>query len=158
MIGFEQHDHHSCIATSVAEAERKCQSEGLRLTDVRRRVLEILLERHKAVGAYDILDVLKSEGLGSQPPVAYRALDFLVANGFAHKIERLNAFVACGHPSGECTPAFLICRGCETVAEAQAIPDDGALGASATAAGFLIERAVVEAVGLCPDCQTGEPA
>lgn len=158
MIGFEHHDHHACIATSVAEAERKCQTEGLRLTDVRRRVLEILLERHKAIGAYDILEVLNSEGLGSQPPVAYRALEFLVVNGFAHKIERLNAFVACGHPSGDCAPAFLICRGCEKVAEAQAIPSDGALGASASAAGFLIERAVVEAVGLCPDCQTGEPA
>jgi Fur family zinc uptake transcriptional regulator len=158
MIGFEHHDHHTCIATCVAEAERKCQEEGLRLTDVRRRVLEILLERHKAVGAYDILDVLKSEGLGSQPPVAYRALDFLVANGFAHKIERLNAFVACGHPNSDCAPAFLICRGCEKVAETQAIPNDGALGASASAAGFVIERAVVEAVGLCPDCQTGAAA
>lgn len=155
MIGFEHHDHHACIATSVAEAERRCAAEGLRLTDVRRRVLEILLEGHRAMGAYDILDVLNSEGLGSQPPVAYRALEFLVTNGFAHKIERLNAFVACGHPNGVCAPAFLICRGCEKVAEAQAIPNEGALGASAAAAGFVIERAVVEAVGLCPDCQTG---
>ena len=153
MIGFEQHDHGDCIATSVAAAEQRCRSEGLRLTDVRRRVLEILLERHQAMGAYDILEVLSAEGLGSQPPVAYRALDFLVANGFAHKIERLNAFVACGHPSGDCAPAFLICRGCEKVAEAQAVPGDGALGASAAAAGFVIERAVVEAVGLCPGCQ-----
>lgn len=158
MIGFEHHDHHACIDTSVAEAERRCQAEGLRLTDVRRRVLEILLERHKAVGAYDILEILNSEGLGSQPPVAYRALEFLVTNGFAHKIERLNAFVACGHPSGACAPAFLICRGCEKVAEAQAIPNEGALGATAAAAGFVIERAVVEAVGLCPDCQTGDAA
>ncbi len=154
MIGFEQHDHHACIATSVAEAERRCAAEGLRLTDIRRRVLEILLEGHRAMGAYDILEVLNSEGLGSQPPVAYRALEFLVTNGFAHKIERLNAFVACGHPSGECAPAFLICRGCEKVAEAQATPHDGALGASAAAAGFLIERAVVEVVGLCPECQS----
>ncbi len=158
MIGFEHHDHRACIATSVAEAERRCGAEGLRLTDVRRRVLEILLARHRAMGAYDILEVLSAEGLGSQPPVAYRALDFLVANGFAHKIERLNAFVACGHPSGECAPAFLICRVCEKVAEAQATPEDGALGASAAAAGFVIERAVVEAVGLCPDCQTGKAA
>ena len=158
MIGFEQHDHHACIATSVAEAERRCAAEGLRLTDIRRRVLEILLDRHKAMGAYDILEVLSAEGLGHQPPVAYRALDFLVANGFAHKIERLNAFVACGHPSGDCAPAFLICRGCEKVAEAQAIPNEGALGASASAAGFVIERAVVEAVGICPDCQAGNTA
>ena len=110
------------------------------------------------MGAYDILEVLNADGLGSQPPVAYRALEFLVANGFAHKIERLNAFVACGHPDGDCAPAFLICRSCEKVAEAQASPADGALGASAAAAGFVIERAVVEAVGLCPVCQSSSGA
>lgn len=158
MIGFEHHDHRACIATSVGEAVRRCDAEGLRLTDVRRRVLEILLEGHRAMGAYDILEVLGTEGLGHQPPVAYRALEFLVANGFAHKIERLNAFVACVHPSGDCAPAFLICRGCKKVAEAQAAPTDGALGASAAAAGFVIERAVVEAVGLCPDCQSADAA
>lgn len=158
MIGFEQHDHGDCIATSLATAEARCKAKGLRLTDVRRRVLEILLERHQAMGAYDILEVLNADGLGSQPPVAYRALEFLVANGFAHKIERLNAFVACGHPDGDCAPAFLICRSCEKVAEAQASPADGALGASAAAAGFVIERAVVEAVGLCPVCQSSSGA
>ena len=153
MIGFEDHDHGDCIASGVAAAEHRCKSQGLRLTDVRRRVLEILLERHQAMGAYDILEVLREEGLGSQPPVVYRALDFLVANGLAHKIERLNAFVACGHPEGDCAPAFLICRSCEKVAEAQATPADGALGACAAEVGFVIERAVVEAVGLCPSCQ-----
>jgi hypothetical protein len=53
---------------------------------------------HRALGAYAVLDQLREAGFGSQPPVAYRALDFLVAHGFAHKIERLNAFVACAHP------------------------------------------------------------
>ena len=77
----------------------------------------------------------------------------------SHMMEKLkeagceNAFVACGHPDGDCAPAFLICRSCEKVAEAQASPADGALGASAAAAGFVIERAVVEVVGLCPGCQ-----
>ena len=94
--------------------------------------------------ASPVFDRLREDGFGSQPPVAYRALDFLVANGLAHKIERLNAFVACGHPSGECAPAFLICRGCEKVAEAQAIPNDGALGASAMAVGFM------NFAGCCP--------
>ena len=58
----------------------------------------MLLQEHRALGAYAILDRLRDAGFGSQPPVAYRALDFLVENGFVHKIERLNAFVACSHP------------------------------------------------------------
>ena len=119
---------------------------------MRRRVLEILLERHHALGAYDILDQLRQEGLGSQPPVAYRALDFLVSHGFAHKIERLNAFVACAHTGQDHVPAFLICRSCSKVAEAQATPDRGHLAQAAREAGFTIERMIIEAVGLCPGC------
>ena len=122
------------------------------MTPVRRRVLEILLHEHRALGAYDILDKLRSEGLGSQPPVAYRALDFLVTHGFAHKIERLNAFVACAHPGEVHDPAFLICRKCDGVAEAQTKSARGQLGSSAKIAGFHIERAVLEAVGVCPNC------
>ena len=63
----------------------------------------------------EVLDRLRDAGFGSQPPVAYRALDFLVANGFAHKIERLNAFIACAHPGAAHAPAFLICRACDAV-------------------------------------------
>ncbi len=43
------------------------------------------------IGAYEILDRLRAEGLGSKPPGAYRALNFLTANGLAHRLERLNA-------------------------------------------------------------------
>ena len=105
------------------------------------------------MGAYEVLDVLREEGLGSQPPVAYRALEFLVLNGFAHRIERLNAFIACAHPGEDHAPAFLICRGCDSVAEAPLEPTKGRLGKAANAAGFVIERAVVEAIGLCPNCR-----
>jgi Fur family zinc uptake transcriptional regulator len=112
----------------------------------------MLLQNHRALGAYTILDRLREDGFGSQPPVAYRALDFLVANGLAHKIERLNAFIACVHPSHSHTPAFMICRLCDAVAEAQSSPARGALGDAARATGFRIERTVVEAEGVCPAC------
>ncbi|WP_171103789.1 MULTISPECIES: transcriptional repressor [unclassified Ruegeria] len=151
-VGFQAHDHKACVATALASAEARCKQDGLRLTDVRRKVLEMLLQEHRALGAYAILDRLREEGFGSQPPVAYRALDFLVQNGFVHKIERLNAFVACSHPGATHSPAFMICRKCDAVAEAQSAPAKGALGAAARAAGFEIERTVVEAEGLCPDC------
>ncbi len=99
VVGFEPHDHIGCIADAITVAEARCTANGLQMTPVRRRVLEILLQEHVALGAYAILERLRQEGLGSQPPVAYRALDFLVKHGFVHKIERLNAFVACSHPA-----------------------------------------------------------
>ncbi|MCR9127856.1 MAG: transcriptional repressor [Rhodobacteraceae bacterium] len=152
-IGFVRHDHDTCIAQVMDAARQTCKAKGLQFTPVRRRVLEILLNRHRAMGAYDILDRLREEGLGSQPPVVYRALDFLVGHGFAHKIERLNAFIACAHPGDSHAPAFLICRLCDTVAETSAAPSGGMLTKAASAAGFTIERTVVEATGVCPNCR-----
>lgn len=152
-VEFTAHDHDACVDEALASAEALCSQERLRLTPVRRRVLEILLEEHTALGAYDVLDRLRAEDLGSQPPAAYRALDFLVQHGLAHRIERLNAYCACTHPGEEHTPAFLICRECGAVAETRADPASGMLGRAAEAAGFDIERAVVEAEGLCPNCR-----
>lgn len=151
-VGFEIHDHGSCISAGLSTAETHCAAEGLRLTPVRRKTLEILLQEHRALGAYEMLDLLREAGFGSQPPVAYRALEFLVANGFAHKIERLNAFIACAHPGASHSPAFMICRLCQSVAEAQSSTARGALGDAARSTGFVIERTVVEATGVCPAC------
>ncbi len=152
-IGFAKHDHASCREGGVAAAAAYCQERRLQFTPVRRRVLEILLREHRALGAYELLDVLGKEGFGSQPPVAYRALDFLVKYGFAHKIERLNAFVACVHPGATHAPAFLICRECDAVAESSAIAATALVDKLADEAGFFVERAVVEAEGLCPNCR-----
>ncbi len=151
-VGFEAHDHGHCVETAIAAAEAHCAAEGLRFTPVRRVALEILLREHRAMGAYELLERLHEAGFGAQPPVAYRALDFLVAAGFVHKIERLNAFIACAHPGATHSPAFLICRLCDAVAEAQSAPARGTLGEAARATGFQIERTVVEALGVCPSC------
>lgn len=147
LSAFARHDHGACIHDALSTAEATCAARRVQLTPVRRRVLEILLESHVALGAYDVLARLDAEGLGSQPPVAYRALTFLVENGLAHRIERLNAFVACHHPGAGHAPAFMICRSCKKVAEAEAPV------ALTDTQGFHIERTVVEAEGLCPACK-----
>lgn len=152
-IGFARHDHRACISGAVAAASAYCREHGLRLTPVRRRVLEILLAAHRAMGAYDLLEHLRAEGLGSTPPQAYRALDFLVAHGFAHRIEGLNAFIACTHPRERHAPVFLICARCGLVAEADLEPGAGFLGELAGQTGFAIERTVIEAQGICAGCR-----
>lgn len=149
-LGFAPHDHAQCKSQAMSAAESHCESSALQFTPVRRRTLEILLESHAALGAYDILARLDAEGLGSKPPVAYRALNFLVEQGLAHRIERLNAFVACTHPGAVHDPAFMICRDCGTVAEAE-MP--ATIDASAQISGFQVERTVLESEGLCPQCQ-----
>ena len=136
----------------MARAEAALAVQGLRLTPVRRRTLQILLESHRALGAYDVLERLASDGYGNQPPVAYRALDFLEEQGLVHRIRRLNAFAACMHPGETHAPDFLICRDCHAVAEAPAAAVGQALEVAARALDFSIERSTIEALGRCPAC------
>ena len=135
---------------------RRCAAH-LRLTPVRRRVLEILLEEHRALGAYDILARLAEEGLGSQPPVAYRALDFLVRarlrppDRAAERLRRLRRPGEEDHAA-----AFMICRRLRRGGggRRRAAPA-GAARPRRRRRGFRIERAVVEAEGLCAGCRGG---
>lgn len=156
-LAFHDHDHSQCCGDGMARAEELISAAGVKLTPVRRRTLEILLESHRALGAYDVLERLAAEGFGKQPPVAYRALEFLVENGLAHRVRRLNAFVACMAPGGPHRPAFLICRNCESVAECPADDVRAALDAAAATAGFRIERSNIEALGLCTACREAQP-
>ena len=149
---FAGHDHDTCISSALDAAQKRCAQEGLRFTDIRRRVLELLLQEHRALGAYELLDMLAKEGHARQPPVIYRALHFLTEHGFAHKIARLNAYVACSHSSIDHEPLFLICSECNAVAESQA-PVAGVLKQAAAAADFAIVSTAMEAEGICPACR-----
>ena len=156
-IAFAEHDHRRCRATLMDQLARVARDRGLRLTPARRRVLELLSEAHRAMGAYELLDRLRAEGIGSQPPVVYRALDFLIEAGFAHKLERLNAYVACCHPAGDPgsdhAACFLICAACRKVAEIEDPALDLAVAQAAAQRGFAMRRTVLEIEGTCPACR-----
>ena len=140
------------MENSIQQAEQYCQENGLNFTPVRRKVLAILLQKNTAIGAYEILDLLREAGFKNQPPVAYRALEFLVQNGFAHKIEQLNSFIGCMHPGKDHSPAFMICRNCDSVSEEEALTRNFSVSQIASKAGFTVEKAVIEARGLCHSC------
>ena len=133
-------------------AERYCAKNDLQFTPSRRKVLEFLLQSGKALGAYDLLDRLHEVGFKPQPPVAYRALEFLIKYGFAHKVEHLNAFVACIHPGKEHSPAFMICRSCASVSEMDTLRSNSMITENLISQGFKVEEAVIEARGLCEAC------
>lgn len=149
---FEPHDHSRCAEGALAKLEHACAARGARLTPARRRVLELLWEEHRPVTAYDLLERLRAEGLGSQPPAVYRALDFLIEQGFAHKLLRLNAFLGCAHPGEPHAPVFLICAGCERVAEVRNPDAKAALAAAAALEDFTLSDAAIEIEGYCRRC------
>ena len=149
----QQHNHQHCIRTALNKAETLCRNRGSRLTPVRRRVLELIWQSHKPLGAYQILSQLSEEGFNSAPPTVYRALDFLLEHGLLHRLASLNAFIGCANPDHSHHGYFLICRGCGSAQEIEAGSLSTFLRENASAAGFSIESETVELSGLCPLCQ-----
>ena len=134
------------VADEIAEAH------GQRMTKIRRKVLSLLIESPEPAKAYDLIGQLDGEG-AAKPPTVYRALDFLQELGLAHKIESLNAYVACGHASHKHSAIFLICETCGGAEELHSVTTSQALRAETEAAGFQLRRAVIEARGLCRACR-----
>ena len=150
-----RHNHRHCVSDALQAAEEVCKARGLRLTPLRRRVLEMIWGSHAPARAYDLLDKLRTERRGAAPPTVYRALDFLCECGLAHRIKSLNAYVGCGDPRFDHAGQFLICRGCEAVAELDAPEISDAITDKAREAGFEAAAQTIEITGLCPDCRGG---
>jgi Fur family zinc uptake transcriptional regulator len=139
----------------VAAVERACQERGLRLTPIRARVLSLIADAGKPVKAYELLELVREQkGVGADaPPTVYRALDFLMANGFVHKLESVNAFVACHHPnSDQHSVPFLICDRCHSAVELEDREVVAQLEARAKALGFQPQAQTLEVHGLCARC------
>ena len=151
------HDHGPCVSTAISTASELCQRRGVRLTELRRQVLELVWRSHAPQGAYSLLETLLRLGRPAAPPTVYRALDFLLEQGLVHRIESLNAFVGCTAPGTLHAGHFFICSGCGSAAEVDNRRIGAAVRAGAAEAGFRVERETIELMGLCPDCQDSAP-
>ena len=157
MAHTHAHDHANTPCSPqdaeafLVEAEKLVSAKGQKLTPIRRKVLQLLLQSEEPAKAYDLLANLDGEG-AAKPPTVYRALDFLQEMGLAHKIESLNAYVACGHANHEHSAVFLICQSCGGAEELHAVATSEALSKETNSAGFVIQNAVIEARGRCRKC------
>ena len=150
----QDHDHHQCVAGALARVEQRCAEKGLRLTPLRRRVMEALAQSHVPLGAYELVERLGPEGDRPPPMSVYRVLDFLVSEGLAHRIESRNAFLACGHAHEVGDVAlFLICEQCGATREVASHAVGRDLSWAARAAGFEPRQKVLELNGLCAHCR-----
>jgi Fur family zinc uptake transcriptional regulator len=146
------HDHGQCVVEAIAAAESRCEKDGSSFTPLRRKVLELVWSSHGPVGAYEVLEKLRSSRRNAAPPTVYRALEFLMEHGLIHRIESLNAYVGCGDPARRHGGQFLICRDCQSVAELDDRAIDRAVTRRADALGFDVEQQTVEIIGQCADC------
>ncbi len=125
-------------------------------------IVEELRGVGRPVSAYELIDRLRDKALLA-PQTVYRSLDRLIADGQAHRLESLNAFVACRHPSHEGAAVFAICEDCGTVTEFDEPQAIERLQAWARKAKFAVDRLTLEIRGRCRMCATrpasgGRPA
>ena len=141
---------------AMAQSEAFCRARGARLTPIRRRVLELLHGFDKPLGAYDLVELLGSQGHRMAPITVYRALDFLIEQGLAHRLASRNAFVACphGHGPGDLV-ALLICERCQGVDEVASAGLRRAVSQALAGEGFEPHLQVLEISGTCAHCRAG---
>ena len=133
-------------------AVKICRDRSLRFTEQRRRVLELVWNSHKPIGAYDILDNLNRDGRKVAPPTVYRALDFLIDANLVHRLDSLNAFVGCPDPGMPHARQFLICQECQSVAELDDNDIDELVRKRASNSGFETIHQTLEIEGICRNC------
>ena len=119
-------------------------------------VLGVLKQAAAPRSAYDILDGLRGEGMRA-PLQVYRALDKLMELGLVHRLESLNAFVACSDPHDHSThahgvTAFAICEDCGSVTEFHDDAIETRLSAWQKAEHFKPEKTTIEIRGHCRAC------
>ena len=140
-------------AERVGLAAALCAERGVRLTRIRRRVLELLWESEQPLGAYDLIDGLQRDmGRPVRPPTAYRALEFLMGQGLVSKIQSRNAYVPCAHPERSHNCVFFMCGGCGASAEVENSEVERLLDRDALRLGYRVARLVVEVEGMCRRC------
>jgi Fur family zinc uptake transcriptional regulator len=143
---------------ALALADAYCRERGEKLTPIRRKVLELLLESGRATKAYSLLDDMRAIHPGSAPPTVYRALDFLLSAGLVHRIESINAFTVC-HDLTQCQHGILVvCQQCGNVTELHQPKLRAALVAQIEDAGYRLAGEEIELKGLCAACQAAQAA
>ena len=153
-----RHNHDDCVSTAVSTAEELCRDRGLRFTRLRRRVLELVWDSHRPVGAYEILAALNDEGKRAAPPTVYRALDFLIEAQLVHRLDSLNAYIGCADPSNAHDGQFLICNSCRSVAELDDANLQQTVSERAARFGFRATHQVLEIQGICAACEEKQQA
>lgn len=146
------------IDAQLDVAEALCTQRGRRLTPIRRKVLELLLRHGRSLKAYDLLDAMRAVHPGAAPPTVYRALDFLMDEGLVHRLDAVNAWIACHDAGGAPHDLLVVCTRCGAVAEVSDPAMSRQLAERVAHTGFALNSHETEIRALCPTCQKKQPA
>jgi len=146
------HDHNACHEKAIHIAEQLCSQREVRFTPIRREVLNLIWESHRAVKAYDLLDRIRPKFRTAKPATVYRALDFLLEQGLIHKLESLNAFIGCSYSDHRHELLLLTCVQCHEVEERLSKRVMEAITKELEQAAFTMYSKAIEIHGICCQC------
>lgn len=129
---------------------------GKRGKKMQAEVLAVLRRRRAPLSAYDVLGELREAYPKIAPPTIYRALAALTEHGQVHRLESLNAFIACQCGRHKHASILSICDGCGAVEETVAPDLLKELSSIAGKSGFAPTRHVIEIHGLCASCGSAQ--
>ncbi len=138
---------HDAMARKPAKRRSAAQQDKI--------IVEALRGVGRPVSAYQLMDQVRGQGV-TAPPTIYRALQRLIDEGLAHRLESLNAFVACNHPHHAGKAIFAICDACGAVTEFDSASAARALHSWASGAKFQVRAMTLELRGRCAKCHVTE--
>ncbi len=147
----------SRVDAALEQAAEHCNALGERFTPQRKQVLALLLEIGQPVTAYQLLEHLREQMPGAQPPTVYRALEFLQRVELVHRIDANNTWLPCALDCGEHEhgkPQLLVCADCGRARELP-LPEElhRALAREAARAGFQLDDRPLALQGICEQCR-----
>lgn len=143
----------------IEQATELASARGKRMTPTRQQVLRIIADSERCIGAYDILAALQLEHPNTKPTTVYRALEFLESEGFIHRLDALNGWMACNDIEDAHHHSLLfVCTGCGSVTEIPAPELSHKLNALLREHGYIQSRTQTEIGALCRACQTADVA
>lgn len=141
------------IETSIFKVSEICKQNNLGFTETRKKVFELIIKYKKPIKAYEIIEQLgKMFEKPCHPPTVYRAIDFLIINGFIHKLNSINSYVGCFHPKDHEECYFLICKICNIYQECCDNDLKENILNTAQQNNFVISNTTLEIEGHCQDC------
>jgi Fur family transcriptional regulator, zinc uptake regulator len=141
------------VRRQVGVVERACKERAARFTLMRREVYTVMAERGTPLTAYDLMDILQQRlDRKLAPPTVYRALEFLLDQGFIHRIESTNAYLPCTQPGEEHESIYFMCKTCGATRELSDTRVGELLFEDAREMGFFPLRHIIEVEGYCANC------
>jgi Fur family zinc uptake transcriptional regulator len=147
-----EHERAGLVDQGLREAEVICARHGVRLTKLRRAILELLLAASSPIKAYDLIERMRDKGERLTPATVYRTLDFLLQYGLAHRINSLNAFVPCTGSHEEQALLIFVCSECRHTEELEDQTLYAAMRARLGELGMSLRDNCIEIQGTCRNC------